>query len=71
MRQNLWPNALAKLCGAALIFFTGTYDAGVPVSHVGIYVGHNRFIHCGDPISYASVTEPYWASHLYGYGRIS
>ena len=54
-----------------LIFFTGTYDAGVPVSHVGIYVGNNRFIHCGDPISYASVTEPYWASHLYGYGRIS
>ena len=65
------PVSTANAKPGDLIFFTGTYDAGVPVSHVGIYVGNHRFIHCGDPISYASVTEPYWASHLYGYGRIS
>ena len=31
-----------------IIFFTGTYDSGVPVSHVGIYVGNNMMIHCGN-----------------------
>ena len=34
-----------------LVFFTGTYDAGVPVSHVGLYVGDGWMIHAGDPIS--------------------
>ena len=31
-----------------LIFFTRTYDSAGPVSHVGIYVGDNMMIHCGD-----------------------
>lgn len=53
-----------------LIFFTGTYSSPGPVSHVGIYVGGGRFIHCGDPISYANTGSPYWSAHLYGYGRI-
>lgn len=53
-----------------LIFFTGTYDAGVPVTHVGIYVGNNMMIHCGNPISYASINTSYWQSHLYGFGRL-
>jgi cell wall-associated NlpC family hydrolase len=53
-----------------LIFFTQTYDAPNPVSHVGIYVGGGMMIHCGNPISYASVTTNYWTNHFYSYGRL-
>lgn len=53
-----------------IIFFTGTYDAGRPVTHVGIYVGDGKMIHCGDPIKYASINTPYWQSHFYGFGRL-
>lgn len=52
-----------------IIFFTGTYDSGSAVSHVGIYVGNGMMIHCGNPISYASVNTPYWQQHFYAYGR--
>lgn len=52
-----------------LVFFIGTYDTP-GVSHVGIYVGENMMIHCGDPISYASLNTSYWQSHLYAYGRL-
>ena len=31
-----------------IIFFTGTYDSGSAVSHVGIYVGNGMMIHCGN-----------------------
>ena len=53
-----------------IIFFTGTYDSGSAVSHVGIYVGNGMMIHCGNPISYASVNTPYWQQHFYAYGRL-
>ena len=52
-----------------LVFFTGTYDTP-GVSHVGIYVGNNIMIHCGDPISYANLNSSYWQSHFYRYGRL-
>ena len=52
-----------------LIFFTGTYDAGVPVTHVGIYVGGGQMIHCGHPVQYTSIYSSYWQSHFYGFGR--
>jgi cell wall-associated NlpC family hydrolase len=52
-----------------LIFFQGTYDTA-GASHVGIYVGGNMMIHCGNPISYASVNTSYWQSHFYCYGRL-
>ena len=54
-----------------IIFFTGTYDSGVPVSHVGIYVGDNKMLHCGDPIQYADITSSYWTQHFYAFGRLS
>jgi cell wall-associated NlpC family hydrolase len=52
-----------------LIFFQGTYDTA-GASHVGIYVGGGMMIHCGNPISYASVTTTYWTNHFYCYGRL-
>lgn len=53
-----------------LIFFQGTYNAGETVTHVGIYVGNNRMLHCGSPIQYTSIDTSYWRSHLYAYGRL-
>ncbi len=52
-----------------LIFFEGTYDT-TGASHVGIYVGDNRMIHCGDPIQYARLDTSYWQSHFLQYGRM-
>ena len=52
-----------------LVFFQGTYDTA-GASHVGIYVGNGMMIHCGNPISYASIETNYWQSHFYCYGRI-
>ena len=53
-----------------LVFFEGTYDAGRTVTHVGIYVGNNMMIHCGDPIQYDTLTKDYWQEHFYAYGRM-
>jgi len=52
-----------------LIFFQGTYDT-TGASHVGIYVGNNMMIHCGDPIQYADITSAYWQEHFLSYGRL-
>jgi hypothetical protein len=52
-----------------LVFFVGTYDT-VGCSHVGIYVGNNMMLHCGDPISYADLSSSYWQAHLYCFGRL-
>ncbi len=54
-----------------IIFFTGTYNAGRPVTHVGIYCGNGMMIHCGDPIQYASINTSYWQSHFYAFGRLN
>lgn len=53
-----------------LIFFENTYESAVPVTHVGIYAGDGKMLHCGDPIKYASTQTPYWKSHFYGFGRL-
>ena len=53
-----------------IIFFTGTYNSAGAVSHVGIYCGNGTMIHCGDPISYASINSSYWQSHFYAFGRL-
>lgn len=52
-----------------LIFFQKTYNTS-GASHVGIYVGNEMMIHCGSPISYASIETSYWRQHYYCMGRI-
>ena len=52
-----------------LIFFQGTYDTA-GASHVGIYVGDNMMIHCGNPIQYTSIASSYWQEHFLAFGRL-
>lgn len=52
-----------------LIFFQKTYDVD-GITHVGIYVGDNMMIHCGDPIHYESINTNYWREHFYAFGRL-
>ena len=52
-----------------LIFFQKTYNTS-GASHVGIYVGNGMMIHCGNPISHASIETNYWRQHYYCMGRI-
>jgi murein DD-endopeptidase MepM/ murein hydrolase activator NlpD len=53
-----------------LIFFTRTYSAGTPVTHIGIYIGNGKMIHAGDPVQYADIGANYWQQHFYAFGRI-
>ena len=53
-----------------LIFFQGTYDVS-GASHVGIYVGDGKMIHCGNPIQYTSINSNYWQKHFLSFGRIT
>ena len=75
---RLTANGLMSVCSIIpkssakpgdLIFFRGTYNT-TGASHVGIYVGNGMMIHCGNPISYASVNSAYWKQHFYCYGRL-
>ena len=63
------PVSSANAKPGDLIFFKGTYDTP-GVSHVGIYVGNGMMIHCGSPISYASINTSYWQQHFYTFGRL-
>ena len=64
---DIIPKSEAKL--GDLIFFQKTYNTS-GASHVGIYVGNGMMIHCGNPISYASIETSYWRQHYYCMGRI-
>ncbi|NBH35758.1 hydrolase [Clostridiaceae bacterium] len=61
------PPAQAK--PGDLIFFQNTYPTS-GASHVGIYVGNNMMLHCGDPIQYTNISSSYWQQHLLGFGRL-
>lgn len=58
-----------------LVFFTKTYNAGRPVTHVGIYIGNGMMINStgsqGRGTVIQSIDTPYWRSHYYGAGRIA
>ena len=51
-----------------LVFFENTYKEGI--SHMGIYIGDNKFIHAGtDGVEISDVTYTYWSSKLVAYKR--
>lgn len=58
--------AARRLRPGDLVFFN---TRGKRLSHVGIYVGDDRFIHAprtGKRVSYASLSKPYWRRHYVG-----
>ena len=40
------------------------------MTHCGIYVGNHMMLHCGDPISYTNLNNPYWQDHFFQFGRL-
>ncbi len=52
-----------------LVFFANTYKQGI--SHMGIYIGNNEFIHAGTSkgVQITSLDNPYWKSHFHSYGK--
>ncbi|TQR32206.1 peptidoglycan endopeptidase [Lysinibacillus sphaericus] len=51
-----------------LVFFQNTYKDGI--SHMGIYIGNNKFIHAGsDGVEISDVTFSYWSTRLVAYKR--
>ncbi|MDG5471465.1 NlpC/P60 family protein [Jeotgalibacillus sp. ET6] len=54
-----------------LVFFENTYKAGI--SHVGIYLGNDQFIHAndGDGVQISPLSNPYWQEKLEGFGRLT
>ena len=51
-----------------LVFFENTYKAGI--SHVGIYLGNQQFIHAGDTkVEISRLDNSYWNSKLDGFKR--
>jgi cell wall-associated NlpC family hydrolase len=61
----------SKAAPGDLIFFTKTYNAGRPVTHLGIYLGSGKMIHAGSPVQISSVNSKYYKAHFYAYARIA
>ncbi|MGG3912737.1 LysM peptidoglycan-binding domain-containing protein [Rossellomorea vietnamensis] len=52
-----------------LVFFENTYKKGI--SHLGIYLGDNQFIHAGDNgVEITSLNNSYWKSKFDGFKRL-
>lgn len=55
-----------------LVFFQGTYNCGDYITHVGIYIGNNKFYQsAGAGIGEADLNSSYYNSHFVGFGRIN
>lgn len=52
-----------------LVFFQNTYRKGI--SHVGIYIGNNKFVHAGGKESQiVSLNNSYWKSKFHSFKRL-
>lgn len=55
-----------------LVFYTGTYQTDKYITHIGIYLGKGKmFDSNGSGIGIHDIHDPYWKSHLVGFGRIA
>lgn len=68
-RQQCSIISASQMRPGDLIFFQGTYNTS-GASHVGIYLGDGKMIHCGNPVKISSINTAYWQQHFYCYGRI-
>lgn len=66
--------AKSDLQAGDLILFKNTYNSGYKdgVSHIGIYTGNGKFIHCGSAgVREDSLSKQYWINHYLGAKRVS
>ena len=53
-----------------LVFFQNTYKQGI--SHMGIYIGDNQFIHAGSKgVEVTSLDSSYWKEHFVSFNRFN
>jgi cell wall-associated NlpC family hydrolase len=65
------PIHLSELRPGDLVFFKNTYKHGI--SHVGVYAGHNQFIHARNRhygVTITSLADPYYQLHYAGARRL-
>lgn len=65
------PVALSDLRPGDLVFFKNTYRWGI--SHVGVYAGHNKFVHASDRrhgVIVTPLSDPYYQLHYAGARRL-
>ncbi|MDH3315279.1 MAG: C40 family peptidase [Gammaproteobacteria bacterium] len=68
--QHARPVHRSEIRTGDLLFFR---LEGKKVSHAGIYLGNNRFVHApssGKRVSYAQLSSPYWRNRLIRAGRL-
>lgn len=60
-----------ELKAGDLVFFQNTYIPGL--SHNGVYIGNNLFVHAADEtagVTISSLTTAYWTAHWFGATRL-
>jgi murein DD-endopeptidase len=70
LRQASRPISSSSVRPGDLVFFS---QLGKRSSHVGIYIGDDRFVHApstGKNVYVARLTDPYWRKHFDGARRL-